>query len=415
MKIAYVCADSGVALTKRNGSAAHVRGIVRAFVSLGHQVDLFMSCIDGAEELGVPVRPIRASILADDLTRRIGERPGHRGPKRVNRCDAGCAPAGERAVLRAVRHVCRNEAVERALTNEWSLTPPDLVYERYGPFGVAGGIVAKSLGIPHVLEVNAPLAWEGARHRGQALSDVATLLERIAFETSDRVVAVSEELAEHIVACGATRDRVAVVPNGVDVQHFTPDGPNRRGELEGRIVVGFTGSLKPWHGLDRLAEAFEQLAAIDPRLHLLVLGDGPAGEALHALARELPGRVTLTGAVPADVVPEYLRAIDIAVAPYPSLERFYFSPIKLLEYMASGCSIVASRVGQIERLIDEGRTGLLVSPGDTAELSRALWLLAADEHLRAELGRHAAAAARTGHAWDRRAREILELMTPAVR
>ncbi|HVS16643.1 MAG TPA: glycosyltransferase family 4 protein [Thermoanaerobaculia bacterium] len=400
MKITYVCADSGVSLAKNNGSAAHLRAIVDSFVELGHQVEVVMSNVDGCEMLEVPVHPIVRTPFAGALNKLA------RAPQ-----------AGEHqqttAVLRALRRIWCNSAVEDALTERLERSRPDLVYERHSPFSVAGPVAARRMGCPHVLEVNAPLSWEGARHRGQALHEAAEVLERLAFEATSRIVAVSDDLREQLIAGGVDAAKIQVVPNGVDVGRFRPDGPALPVELAGRLVVGFVGSLKPWHGIDVLVEAFARLAS-DPSLHLLVVGDGPMAERLEDLQRSLPDQVTLTGSVPPTRVPAYLRAMDIAVAPYPAAERFYFSPLKVLEYMASGTAVVASRIGQLRQLIRHGETGLLVEPGSVPGLIDAVRLLARDGVLRRRLGSQAHDEALRRHTWTQRASEILSTLPLAA-
>jgi glycosyltransferase involved in cell wall biosynthesis len=99
--------------------------------------------------------------------------------------------------------------------------------------------------------------------------------------------------------------------------------------------------------------------------------------------------------------------MSIAVAPYPAQEQFYFSPLKVLEYMASGRAVVCSRIGQLETLIRDGETGILVEPGDPAALAGALHRLGSQADLRASLGRQAAAEAARLHSWNRRASGIL--------
>jgi glycosyltransferase involved in cell wall biosynthesis len=115
-----------------------------------------------------------------------------------------------------------------------------------------------------------------------------------------------------------------------------------------------------------------------------------------------------------EAVPRHLRGVDIAVAPYPPLDPFYFSPLKVLEYMATGRAIVASRVGQISELIEDGVTGLLVSPGDPAALAAALDRLAGHTGLRTALGRKAATAARECHLWTSRVDAIEALAAQFV-
>jgi glycosyltransferase involved in cell wall biosynthesis len=91
--------------------------------------------------------------------------------------------------------------------------------------------------------------------------------------------------------------------------------------------------------------------------------------------------------------------MDAAVAPYPKLANFYFSPLKVFEYMAAGLPIVASRTGQVAQLIEDGVTGLLYEPGDIGAMFEALERLRRDSQLRVDLGRAARAAILRGHTW----------------
>jgi glycosyltransferase involved in cell wall biosynthesis len=383
VRIAYLCADLGIPLGGVKGASAHVCGLVGAFRRAGHEVVVVSAGPAEGHALGVPVVPVPLPAVAEGL----GE---------------GTDPR----LRRALRHVWMNVAVERALGETLAGFRPHLLYERYGPFAVAGGIVARTLDLDHVLEVNAPLAREGARYRRQALPTVARALEDHALATARRIVAVSEPLRDELIESGADPQRIEVVPNGVDPALFRPHGVRIRVAPRDRFVVGFVGGLRPWHGVDLLAEAFRALAA-DPRFHLLVVGDGPRAPLLRALARDLPGRVTLVGGTPHRRVPAYLRAMDVAAAPYPALERFYFSPLKVLEYMGTGRAIVAPAIGQLRTLIRHGETGLLIPPGDAAALVGAVRRLASDEALRTRLGARAAAVAHREHTWDERAERIL--------
>jgi glycosyltransferase involved in cell wall biosynthesis len=140
------------------------------------------------------------------------------------------------------------------------------------------------------------------------------------------------------------------------------------------------------------------------------VGDGPERSRLEETIATAAFRdaVRLTGAVPHGEVPALLAAMDVAVAPYPRLPDFYFSPLKVFEYMAAGLPVVASRIGQVAKLIENGVTGLLYEPGDVHALSAALDRLRRQPEFRKSLGRAARDAVLRNHTWDAVVERILE-------
>src|SRR6185503_10228289 len=123
-----------------------------------------------------------------------------------------------------------------------------------------------------------------------------------------------------------------------------------------------------------LAEAFEIFHREFSASRLLVVGDGTDGARMQEdfRSRGLTESVVFTGAVLPAEVPSLLASMDIAVAPYPQLEHFYFSPLKVFEYMAAGLPVIASGIGQIKKVIEHGVTGWLVSPGDPVAFTAAM-------------------------------------------
>ena len=384
MRICYLCQDVGISLDGTKGASAHLRGFLRAAKALGHEIAV-VTCSDNDAGLAVPVFSIPKT--------RFLEFSGIEGQPRL---------------LRALSHTCNNTAAEHVLEEVIESFRPDLIYERYSPFAVAGGAIARRNGIPLILEVNAMLAEEGKVYRRQALQEVCELLEQTALRNASLIITVSEELRRALMACGVEAQKMATVPNGVDEMFFAPARRLVRDDLTGKTVVGFVGSLKPWHAIDLLAASFRELAH-DPSFHLLIVGDGPMRKITHALAKELPGRVSLAGAVRHEDVPAYIKAMDIAVAPYQAMEMFYYSPLKVFEYMACGRAIIAAEIGQLKELLRHGETGWLVPPGDTESLTEAIRTLAADADLRTMLGQNAANEARKRHTWEQRVDRILDL------
>jgi glycosyltransferase involved in cell wall biosynthesis len=397
MRVLYLCADRGISLEKHNGATAHFRSLVRALTVLGHELLVLTPSPANDVLLGARTARIPSPALLDDMLAEV-EQPVPRERRDEQRA--------RKQVVHALGHVWNNVATEKAL--EWYVPRfrPDFVFELHSPYGAAGPATCNRLGVRHVLNVHAPLAWEGATFRGQSLQAAAELLEDQALRSARRIIANSGQMRDQLVDAGVEQHRIEVVVNGVDLELFSPQGAVRRAAPDDAIVIGFSGSLKGWHGVDVLCGAFRRVAA-DPRLHLLVVGDGPERKEVRRLADELPGRVTWTGAVPLEEVPEWLRGTDIAVAPYPPLERFYFSPLKILDAMACGVANVASDIGQIPELLQDGETGLLVPPGDAAALAAALERLAGDTAMRKRLAESALREARSRHAWTDRAAEIV--------
>jgi glycosyltransferase involved in cell wall biosynthesis len=192
------------------------------------------------------------------------------------------------------------------------------------------------------------------------------------FGAASALIGVSGGVADYLATFSTARGRIHVVPNGVNPHRFpaglSPALPAR----PGAFTVGFAGSLKPWHGLSILAEAFVRLHRWAPESRLLIVGDGPerARVAEYLAAANVLPAVDFTGAVSPEEVPGLLAAMDVATAPYPDQPGFYFSPLKVYEYMAAGRAVAASRIGQIEQVLRHGEDGLLCPPGDAALLDR---------------------------------------------
>jgi glycosyltransferase involved in cell wall biosynthesis len=380
MHIAYVCADLGVPVFGRKGCSIHVQEVVLAFGRLGARVELFTPRAEGEPPPGleaVPVHCLPAAPRGDAVTR-------------------------ERAALAA------NDALHEALRRAG---PFDLVYERYALWSFAGMEYARAARVPALLEVNAPLIEEQAEHRTLVNRHGAAAVAARVFGAATVLVAVSTEVGSYLEGYPEAARRIHVVPNGVNLERFLPGLLAARPRQAGTFLVGFVGSLKPWHGLTTLVQAFALLHGRHPDARLLVVGEGPEGpHLLEELSRRgLCGATELTGAVPPTEVPRLLARMDATVAPYPILKRFYFSPLKVYEYMAAGLPLVASRVGQLAELIQDRVNGLLCPPGDAVALAAALEELRNDPELRRRLGEAARATVVREHSWEAVARRLLRL------
>jgi glycosyltransferase involved in cell wall biosynthesis len=288
---------------------------------------------------------------------------------------------------------------------------PDALYERYNLFFLSGVWLKRRLKLPMLLEINAPLYDERKRFNGIALDRLARWTERTAWRNADMTLPVTEVLAEHVRAAGVPAERVQVVPNGIQPERFAAlpsrDDAKRALGLDGKTVLGFTGFMREWHGLDRV---MEKVAVSGNRsLHLVFVGDGPARAGLEARSRlpDLDGRVRFTGIVGRHDIGRYVMAFDIALQPAVVP---YASPLKLFEYMACGCAIVAPSTANIREVLTHGENAWLFPPEDGDGFANAIEVLAADEALRKRLGDAARATImRRGLTWRHNAERVVQI------
>ncbi len=393
-RVAYICADPGVPVFGRKGCSIHVQEVIRALLRRGAQVSLFAARFDGAP------------------------------PSDLNEIATHSLPCVREGDLATRERLClqANQDLRRRL---YATGPFDFVYERYSLWSFSGMNYARANHIPGLLEVNAPLIEEQAAHRGLADRASAGQVATRAFADASALLAVSEEVAGYLRQRGARPDVIHVIPNGVNPERFAGtsecgihaaslgERAAKRHECRAPapFTVGFVGTLKPWHGVPVLIEAFARLHTQLADTRLLLVGDGPERASLEARVNEL-GLAAVTrfaGAVAAEEIPGLLAAMDVAVAPYPPLDNFYFSPLKVYEYLAAGCSVLASRIGQLQDLIQHEYNGLLCEPGDVADLTTQLVRLRQDAALRKRLAAAGRQTILRGHTWDHVAGRILEL------
>lgn len=378
MRVAYVCADRGVPVFGRKGCSIHVQEVVRALVRKSHKVDIFASRIGG-------------DMPPDFENVRIHELPK--------------IPKGEPAI-REQAALAANVELRTMLDDEG---PFDMVYERYSLWSFAGMKHASENGIPGLLEVNAPLIEEQASHRDLIDHAGAVRVAERTFGKASHLLPVSNEVAGYLRGWPMARGRIHTVPNGVDAGRFPKDlAPSLPSDA---FTVGFVGTLKPWHGLSVLTEAFARLYEKHENVRLLMVGDGPERASMEGEFAKLgvSGAVHFTGAVGPEEVPGLLASMDAAVAPYPARANFYFSPLKVYEYMAAGLPVAVSRVGQLEDLLVDGENGILLPPGDANALADTLDVLRRDDELRARVGKEARRAVIENHTWDAVAGSIMDL------
>lgn len=314
--------------------------------------------------------------------------------------------------VRALRAACRQHR-------------PDLLHVHWSSgMGWAAAQVATTEGLPLVAEVRFDLAGVVMTETVRVALAPLERWMRHRFERhlawADAVVAASHSLADllrHEVP--ALPPRLCTIPNGVVCDRFCPapaDADLRaRLGLEGRLVIGTTSTMQRYEGLDLLVRAAARLRSTHPRLHLLFVGTGVQERALRRLARRLGVPATFAGRVPHAAVPAYLRLLDIFALPRrDATVTRHASPIKLVEALAAGRAVVASRVGDVPRLLGEGTRGRLVAPGAVDALALALADLAQPE-VRPPLERSARAWAEQAPTWADAAEQTEQLYRDVLR
>lgn len=307
-RIAHVCADRGIDITGTKGAAAHLRSLATA---LATQADITVH-VARSPALDTAHLPFRIAQFRSD------------------------------------------DELAAALAAQ----APTVVYERYS-LGATGGLrAARALGVPFVLEVNAPLVAEATAYRPDTVTDDARTAEAHLLAEADLVITVSGPLRDHVLAHRSGRPTV-VVPNGCDPALFQHSAVRRA-----EPTIGFLGHPKPWHGADRLVDILESVrgAGIDARLLIVGGGDGADGVAAAAAERGLSNEVEITGAVDQATASALIGTAWVGLAPYEPNDFFYFCPLKIIEYMAAGIPVVASDLGDIPDLLDTA--GVVVDAGN---------------------------------------------------
>jgi glycosyltransferase involved in cell wall biosynthesis len=370
-------------IASRDGQAVHMDELIAALEALGHEV--------------IAVGPARTARL---------EFGGGDGPVALLK----------RTLPRMLYEVLEFSYNLVALWRLWGALRrerPDAVYERYNLFFLAGPLLCRVFAVPLLLEVNAPICEERIAIDGLALRRFAGWTQRTAWRSADVLLPVTEVLAGYARRAGVPASRIVVIPNGIDAAKFA-DLPDRRAAkqrlgLSGKRVLGFTGFVRRWNGLDAVIDLLASRGA-ELDMHLLLVGDGPARAELEQRAERMGvrSRMTITGIVPRDQIGAHIAGFDIALQPGVTA---YASPLKLFEYMAAGLAIVAPDQPNIREILTDRVDALLIDPDRPETLAAAIVELCGDEALRERLAAAARAAiARRGFIWVNNARRVASLI-----
>ena len=363
-----------------DGMRVHIAELVEALRAEGHEV---LVVGPGAAAEGPAGVSTRLERVADLLRSRV--------------------PAGAFEALELLYNVpayWRLRAAAKAFR-------PDVLYERYNLFLLAGLLLKTQLRLPLLLEINSPLAEERRTHGNLQFKGLGRRCEAALWRGADAALPVTQVLAETVRAVRGDGP-IAVIPNGANINRRSATGSATRLSLgldKDSVVLGFVGFVRAWHGVGWAVEA---LAELPERAHLVVVGDGPGTAALSERAEALgvDHRLHLVGRVPHEEVAAYMQAFDVALQ---TAAVSYASPLKLFEYMALERAVIAPDQPNIREVLAHGRDALLFPAGDRAGFIAALHRLCEDPELRLHLGRNAGRTVREHpFTWRHNAKRIAE-------
>ena len=374
MKILYSAIDQTV--PGAHGGSVHVRSVAEGLSALGHEVHVLASPGNGGR---FPSGPVTWWAMPPPL-----------GNRRLRLLRAG--DVANRA--RAIR--------------------PDVVIERYFNFGGEGLLAARKVGALAVLEVNAPVVdYPGSTKQWLDRLAIVQPLRRWRdwqCRAADLIVTPSTR----IIPDGVPASRVLQTEWGADTARFQPDadGPVPFIRNSGDTVAVFVGAFRAWHGAIHLVDAMRVLHAKGRRdIKAVFIGAGPELAPTQRAADSLE-TVTFTGPLSHELMPSALAAAHIGVAPFdvtkhaPLKIDFYWSPLKIFEYMAAGLPVVAPRVDRLAHIVRDGREGLLYDSARPDALASAISRLADDAAFRRYLGSAARARVVEEFSWQRHCRAL---------
>jgi glycosyltransferase involved in cell wall biosynthesis len=352
VKILYVASDQHV--PGRTGGSVHVLEVARGLAALGHQVHAIVHRSDG-----IPDLETRDGVV----WHRIDWRPSHR----FFRFRAQGAVAAVAATF-----------------------GPQVVIERYYNFGGEGVALASQQGIPCLLEVNSPIvdhpgSLKGALDALMLIRPMRSYREGLCRQATALIAPIAE------IVPPFAREKTEIVTWGANVKAFRPE--RRSGEMrrslgigENQVAVVFSGSFRR-------------------DIYFLLVGGGSIGDGDGFRGRRL-------GTVAYERMPEIVASTDMGLAPYDPARLkqlrlgFYWSPLKIFEYMASGLPTLTIPRAPLTEIVREGLEGLHVAPGDPEALASAVVRLADDAPLRSRMGASARSRVVERYSWERHCRQI---------
>jgi len=384
MKILYYSAHPSLNLQSPAGYATHMRETISAFRELGHHVDTFI--VGGEEESNAINNTSRSrTILKKVIPSLIWETIKD---------------------LKLIRNDKNNELKLDKLIKEYD---PDLIYERGYYLLLSGVKSAKRSNCFHILEMNAPYPEERIKMSGKSLfHNYALRAEALQTSLTKRLVVVSGALKNYYSKINSNvASKTIIIPNAISesfIKSFS-DIENqelkKKLNLENKLIIGFVGSIFPYHGVEMLVSAFKFTYGNSKDLGLLIVGDGVGLTEMKKSTKNFKN-IVFTGNVNSNEIPSLINLMDICVM---AKSNWYGSPLKIFEYGAYKKAVIVPKVSPVMEIIESEVNGLLVD--SESELTIAMKNLVENMTKRELMGERLFKKIIENHTWNKNAMRIL--------
>ena len=300
---------------------------------------------------------------------------------------------------------------------------PDLIISRLDLYLFSSLFLAKLMKIPIIIEADCPAVYEARQFQKEYwnIPYLVEYIEKMNLQKSDISICVSNSAKDYFVDKGVSESKIRVIANGADIDRFHPLVDSckvlNKYKSDGKIIVGFVGSFHFWHGVENLIEVIKKILESNENTVFLMVGDGgPMKSTIEDFVNKenFQKRVIMTGYINYEEMPEYISAMNIVLAPYPGLDFFYYSPVKIFEYMACGKPVVTTRIGQIAEIIENGENGVLCEPDNIQEICLNLLELIKNKELRSSIGKNARETISSNYTWRKKALEFSNICKQLV-
>jgi len=347
MKILYYSPHPHLKLKEPTGYGTHMREMINAFRSLGH--DVFPLIMEGDKKIVNSYNKNKNSLNLKNVARLLTPRIIWETTRDYN-------------LLRLDRKYTD------ILSKKINEIKPDLIYERANYMQLSGVTAAQKFGIHHIIEMNSPyVELRRTLSSRSFLEGKAAQIERIQLENTNKIAIVSSALMNHFIEkYNIDAKNFIITPMGINPDSIKTDEHKIQElkynyNLNDKFVIGFVGSVFKWHGIDMLIKAFVPVLKREPTARLMIVGGGSQLEFLRKMAKDISvyDNIIFTGFIPHEMIYNYISLMDITVLPN---SHWWGIPVKIFEYGALGKPIIAPNISTITDVMVNGKDGILIEP-----------------------------------------------------